>query len=105
MKITKPFVDEFYPIDIGTTDTCGKSPDDIKALEATMSGDLLDSQFTCRYETLIFNIGTTHLNGATALKYARLRHSKTQGGDFNRSLRQRQVIEAIRDKIVNPNFI
>jgi len=105
LKITKPFVDEFYPIDIGTTDTCGKSPDDIKAIEATMSGDLLAQRYTCRYETLKFNIGTTHIDGITALKFARSRHSQTDGGDFNRGLRQRQVILAIRDKIISPNFL
>ncbi len=104
LKITKTFEDPFYPIDIGTTDTCGKSIEDIKAIEATMSGDKLDQQFTCRYETLIFNVGTTHLDGITALKYARSRHSTTDGGDFNRGLRQRQVILAIRDKIINLNF-
>jgi len=104
LKITKPFTDPFYPIDIGTTDTCGKSPDDIKAIEATMSGDLLDQQFTCRYETLSFEVGTTHLDGLTTLKYARSRHSTTDGGDFNRGLRQRQVIMAIRDKVINLNI-
>jgi anionic cell wall polymer biosynthesis LytR-Cps2A-Psr (LCP) family protein len=70
-----------------------------------MSGEMLDQQFTCRYETLNFSIGTTHLDGVTALKYARSRHSKTDGGDFNRAARQRQVILAIRDKIINPNFL
>lgn len=101
LKVTKNFEDPWYPLDIGTTDTCNKSPDDIKAIEATMSGDLLAQQYTCRYETLKFNVGTTHLDGITALKYARSRHSPTDGGDFNRGLRQRQVIVAIRDKIIS----
>jgi len=104
LKIKKPFIDEFYPLEIGTTDTCNKPPEEIKAIEATMSGDLLAQQYTCRYETLNFNIGTTHLDGITALKYARSRHSPTDGGDFNRGLRQRQVIEAIRDKIISLNI-
>ncbi|MFA7301044.1 MAG: LCP family protein [Candidatus Shapirobacteria bacterium] len=103
LKIVKNWQDPWYPLDIGTTDTCNKSPDDIKAIEATMSGDILAQQYTCRYETLNFSIGTTHLDGITALKYARSRHSPTDGGDFNRGLRQRQVIIAIRDKIINPN--
>jgi LCP family protein required for cell wall assembly len=104
LKITKSFIDPFYPIDIGTTDTCNKSEGDIKAIEATMSGDALAQQYTCRYETLVFNIGTTHVDGITALKFARSRHSPTDGGDFNRGLRQRQVILAIRDKIINLNI-
>lgn len=104
LKITRPFADMFYPLDIGATDTCGKTPEEVSALSATMSGEKLDHQFTCRYEALIMNIGTTHLDGATALKYARSRHSSTSGGDFNRSDRQRQVIMAIRDKALNLNI-
>lgn len=104
LKVTKPFVDNYYPLDIGTTDNCGKTPQDIIALEATMSGDKLDQQFTCRYETLKFDIGTTHIDGLTALKFARSRHSETNGGDFNRGERQRQVILAIRDKVISLNF-
>jgi len=104
LKITNPFVDEFYPLEIGTTNNCGKSPDEIKAIEATMSGDLRDQQYKCRYETLNFNVGTTHLDGVTALKFARSRHSQTDGGDFNRGIRQRQVIEAISDKVISLNI-
>jgi len=104
LKITRPFVDKYYPLDIGTTDTCGKSPEEITALTATMSGDKLDQQFSCRYEALVMNVGTTHLDGATALKYARSRHSEFNGGDFNRSSRQRQVILAVRDKALSLNI-
>jgi LCP family protein required for cell wall assembly len=104
LKITQPFSDPFYPLDIGATDLCGKTPEQILALESTMSGDKLDQQFTCRYEQLVFNVGTTHLDGATALKFARSRHSPVGGGDFNRGNRQRQVIMAIRDKVVSLNI-
>lgn len=104
INLTRPFEDKFYPIDIGTTDTCGKSPEEIMALSATMSGDKLDQQFTCRYEDLKFGIGTTHLDGITALKFARSRHSEFDGGDFNRSNRQRQVILAVRNKVISLNF-
>lgn len=104
IQITKTFDDEFYPIDIGTTDLCGKSEDEIKAISATMSGDKLDQQFTCRYEHLHFDKGLQHMDGVTALKYARSRHSAIDGGDFNRSERQRLVIEAIKDKVVSINF-
>jgi LCP family protein required for cell wall assembly len=104
LKITRPFVDLFYPLDVGATDTCGKSPEEVTALSATMSGEKLDHQFTCRYEQLVMNVGTTHLDGATALKYARSRHSEFDGGDFNRSNRQRQVLLAVRDKALNINI-
>jgi LCP family protein required for cell wall assembly len=105
LKITQPFIDNFYPIEELSADSCGKSPEEITALESTMSGDRLDQQFTCRYEKLVFGIGTTHLDGVTALKYARSRHSETSGGDFNRSNRQRQVITAIRDKFMKVGII
>ena len=104
LKVTKPFNDKFYPLDIGTTELCGKSLEEITALESTMSGDKLDQQFTCRYEELKFGVGTTHVDGITALKFARSRHSDINGGDFNRGERQRQVILAIRDKVVSLNI-
>jgi LCP family protein required for cell wall assembly len=105
LKISRPFVDNFYPLDIGATDPCGKSPEEMVALEATLSGDKLDQQFSCRYEKLVFSVGTTHVDGSTALKYARSRHSETSGGDFNRSDRQRQVMIAIRDKFLKLGII
>jgi len=51
--------------------------------------------------------GMRHLNGATALAYARCRHVE-QGckeGDIGRAKRQQKVIFGIRDKVLNPeNF-
>jgi len=104
VKVAKTFDDEFYPLDIGTTDLCGKSEEEIKAITATLSGEKLDQQFTCRYEKLHFDKGLQHLDGLTALKFARSRHSLTDGGDFNRSERQRLVVEAIKNKIVSLNI-
>ena len=51
--------------------------------------------------------GMRHINGSTALAYARCRHVE-QGctdGDFGRARRQQKVIFGIRDKILDPqNF-
>lgn len=105
LKITRPFIDNYYPLDIGATDPCGKTPEEMIALEATLSGDRLDQQYTCRYEKLVFNIGTTHIDGSTTLKYARSRHSESSGGDFNRSDRQRQVMMAVRDKFLKLGIV
>ena len=44
-----------------------------------------------------------HLDGAMALAYARARSS--EGGDFDRSRRQQQVILAIRDQILNLDMV
>ncbi len=58
------------------------------------------------YETFEIQPGLQHLDGATALKYARTRHDSE--GDFGRARRQQQVMQAARNKafslgtIVNP---
>jgi LCP family protein required for cell wall assembly len=54
----------------------------------------------CGYETVHFNKGVQHMNGATALVYARSRHGNDgQGSDFARSRRQQQIIVALKDQI------
>ena len=105
IKVARIFDDPYYPIEENINDLCGKSEEEVKALEATMSGDKLDQQFTCRYENLYFDKGIQHMNGVTALKYARSRHSSIDGGDFNRAERQKLVVTAIRDKVMNIGFI
>jgi LCP family protein required for cell wall assembly len=49
------------------------------------------------------NAGMNHFNGRWALAYARARY--TDGGDFDRAMRQQQVIFAVRDKILNLNML
>lgn len=54
----------------------------------------------CAYETVHFNAGMQHMNGATALIYARSRHGNNgQGSDFARSRRQQQIIVALKSQI------
>jgi len=48
--------------------------------------------------TVTLKVGDYLFDGATALAYARARH--TAGGDFDRAKRQQQVILAIEDRIV-----
>jgi LCP family protein required for cell wall assembly len=105
VKVNQTFDDPFYPIEELKNDTCGKSEEEMKSLEATMSGDKLEQQYTCRYELLHFDKGTQHMDGTTALKYARSRHSVIGGGDFNRAERQKVVITAVRDKVMNIGFV
>ncbi|MBN1287584.1 MAG: LCP family protein [Anaerolineae bacterium] len=50
------------------------------------------------YDPFYIDAGVQHLDGTTALKYARTRHSDN---DFKRADRQQQVIYAIRDKILD----
>ena len=49
------------------------------------------------YETFYIEAGNQHLDWATALKYARSRHTTS---DFDRALRQQKLIIAIKDKIL-----
>lgn len=46
--------------------------------------------------------GLHHLNGAEALKYARSRHSTS---DFDRAKRQQQILLAIRERVLNFDFL
>jgi len=48
--------------------------------------------------TVVLKPKAYRLDGATALAYARARH--TEGGDFDRAKRQQQVILAIKDRII-----
>lgn len=105
VRVNQTFDDPFYPIEELKNDTCGKSEEEMKALEATMSGDKLEQQYVCRYENLHFDKGIQHMDGATSLKFARSRHSNIGGGDFNRAERQKLVITAIRDRVINIGFI
>jgi LCP family protein required for cell wall assembly len=53
------------------------------------------------YETISFQEGTQTMDGATALKYSRSRHGGNgEGGDFARSRRQQQVLNALKEKIL-----
>jgi len=105
VKISQTFDDPYYPIEELKNDTCNKTEEEIKALEATMSGEKLEQQYLCRYENLHFDKGLQHMNGSTALKYARSRHSAIAGGDFNRAERQKLVINSIKDKVLKIDFI
>jgi len=99
------FSDPWYPIEGKETDSCEKSPEELDAITATLSGVKLEEEFTCRYEELSFERGVVEMDGETALKFARSRHSDIYGGDFGRSDRQRLVIEAVKDKIISIGFL
>jgi polyisoprenyl-teichoic acid--peptidoglycan teichoic acid transferase len=54
------------------------------------------------YDPFVLSKGLHHLDGATALKYARTRH---QTSDFDRMRRQQQVILALRDRALSTDAI
>jgi anionic cell wall polymer biosynthesis LytR-Cps2A-Psr (LCP) family protein len=105
VHVEKTFDDYWYPLEGEEENTCGRSPEDIVNLTATVSGYLLEQQFPCRYEKLHFDKGLTQMDGEVALKYARSRHSSQDGSDFARSQRQKQVILAAREKMLSLNVV
>lgn len=54
------------------------------------------------YQVFSLAAGVQHLDGATALKYARTRKTSN---DFERAKRQQQVIEAVRAKFLEQNWL
>ncbi len=55
------------------------------------------------YDPLYIPAGEQHLDGETALKYARTRHSS--GGDFDRARRQQKVLEAAFKKVTRLDML
>ncbi|MBL8055936.1 MAG: LCP family protein [Anaerolineales bacterium] len=79
--------------------------DALGGIDVDVPKDIYDPQFpTPDGGTEIFALpaGLQHLDGATALKYARTRH---QDDDYRRIQRQQQVLLAIRDRLLRPEVI
>ena len=75
--------------------------DAIGGINITNERDILDTRYpgpNYSYETFELAKGFHHLDGATALKYARMRHNDPES-DFGRAKRQQQVMQAIKNKI------
>jgi LCP family protein required for cell wall assembly len=54
------------------------------------------------YDPLILSAGLQHMDGNTALRFARTRHGDN---DFERARRQQMVIYAVRDRILDTNML
>ncbi len=104
IQIEQTLDDYEYPIDGSENELCGQDPSILNELQknATLSAQQL---FPCRYEHLHFDKGLTHLDGTQALGYVRSRHSIQDGNDFGRSKRQRNLILAVKSKVVSIGFI
>jgi LCP family protein required for cell wall assembly len=86
ITVDRSFDDNQYPIAGKEDDPCDGDP-----------------EYKCRYEHLHFDAGPQHMNGATALKFVRSRHSTDpqEGTDFARNQRQEKVIAAIKSKLIS----
>lgn len=79
--------------------------DAIGGIDIDVSETLVDTEYpgaNYSYVTFSINKGLQHLDGETALKYARSRHSTS---DFSRSARQQQIITAIVNKTKEEGII
>lgn len=100
VRVPYTFDDKYYPVKGKEDDPCGKTEEEIGNLTATMSGQLLEREFPCRYEELHFDRGFQEMDAETALKFVRSRHSDINGGDFARSQRQQAFLIALKEKIL-----
>lgn len=92
--------DYFYPIKGKENELCGITSEKNAEINQKYSGFELEKQYLCRYEYLHFDKGPLHLDGETALKYIRSRHSAQYGSDFARGERAQEILLAISKKIL-----
>jgi anionic cell wall polymer biosynthesis LytR-Cps2A-Psr (LCP) family protein len=89
VTVDRSFTDTKYPVAGRENDLCGGDP-----------------TLACRYETIHFDQGLTHMDGATALTFVRSREGDNgENTDFARSARQQKVISAVGKKVLSINTI
>ncbi len=79
--------------------------DEIGGVDVVNQGEIYDARYPTYdfgYQVFYLPAGAQHLDGETALKYARTRHGNS---DFDRAERQQQLIFAIRDKVTSLNML
>ncbi|MFP4323274.1 MAG: LCP family protein [Anaerolineales bacterium] len=79
--------------------------DAIGGITVDVERDIIDYRYsTYDYGTTVFELsaGRQHLDGETALRYARTRHASD---DIDRAQRQQQVLYALRDRVVRLEMV
>lgn len=71
-------------------------------VETAISDPYYPAEDMIGYNPFYISAGEQHLNGNTALKYARSRETTS---DFDRSARQQQIMLAFKDKILSLGFL
>lgn len=96
-------VDRYLVVNFGAFE---QGVDAIGGIDLNIPAPLHDDRYPLRDGSgtiaIDFPAGPVHMDGATALIYARIRHDSS---DFNRMRRQQQVLFAIRDKLLSPETI
>jgi len=89
VDVSTGFTDKLYPIAGRENDLCGGDP-----------------KLSCRYQTVTFSSGSQLMDGDTALIFVRSRHAEgPEGTDTARQERQQKVINAIKNKIMDPKVL
>jgi polyisoprenyl-teichoic acid--peptidoglycan teichoic acid transferase len=84
-----------------------KAIDTVGGVDVTVDRSFVDQNFPVSdgsdlVKTVSFAAGLQHMDGATALTFARSRHgSNGEASDFARSKRQEKIIVALRDKLLS----
>jgi LCP family protein required for cell wall assembly len=84
-----------------------KAIDAVGGVDVTVDRTFTDANFPVSdgsdlVKTISFAAGLQHMDGATALNFARSRHgSNGEASDFARSKRQEKIIVALRDKMLS----
>jgi LCP family protein required for cell wall assembly len=84
-----------------------KAIDDIGGINIISERDIYDERYpgpNYSYETFKLSKGLHHLDGATALKYARERHGDPEG-DFGRAKRQQQIMQSAKNKVFSTDTL
>lgn len=95
-EITGLYPEKYAVIDMEAFSTI---IDELGGVDVTVEKAIYDSLYPGAnggYSTFSISAGLHHMDGTTALKYARSRESTT---DFDRAKRQQQIVEAVREKI------
>lgn len=83
--------------------------DDLGGIDIYVEREFTDHEYPTdgyQIQTIHFDQGMQHMDGATALMYSRSRHGDNgEAGDFARSARQQKVLFAIKDKATSANTL
>lgn len=101
-QITNVYPDKYVLLDF---DAFVKTIDALGGIDINVEKNLTDNAYPGANDSYIvvkFKKGLQHMDGETALKYARSRESTS---DFDRSKRQQQVIVALKEKANQMNIL
>lgn len=112
ITVDQAFTDYEYPIAGRESLDCatyvpGSTPSQVSLADLLATQEVqpeslpeLPRTYPCRYERVSFQKGIVRMDGKTALQYVRSRHSNEDGNDFSRSRRQRRLLEAVGETMV-----